>query len=95
MAEVIRDTSADIEFLLDALLPEWRDVGEAIREWATLDSSDREDFQLELGPAEERLKRLESYAERNVLGPEQRARYAHLLRMVNQYRPTLERLLAD
>ena len=64
--------------------------------WAELDEIDREVFHLEwVGITESRLALLGHWAERGPLTPTERARYDHLLRLVERYRPLLDELLRE
>ncbi len=95
MADVARDTSADIDVLLDILLAEWRDVAELAEEPTPLDPADQELYLLEWTLAEERLKQLQGYAREALLTPMQQRRYDELEQLITRYRPTLETLFQD
>lgn len=95
MAQVTRDTVADVEFLLGVLLAEWWDMAELTREPAGMDPGDLELFQVEWGLTKERFKRLQAYVERDVLTPRQQAQYHDLLQLMAYHRPVVEQLLAD
>ncbi len=92
MAQVVRSTAAEIEFLLSTLLDEWQDVTELADQWPTLDTAEKEDFQLEWTLTEERLERMRGIASLDLTAT-QRARYCELLKLVAQNRPVLESLL--
>jgi hypothetical protein len=96
MAQVTRKrrTSPDIEYHLDYQFSSWNGIPEYAEWWPEMDSIEREVFHLEwVGITEARLDQLQQWAERGLLTTRQRARYAELLKLVAEQRPTLERLL--
>ena len=97
MAQLVQDPTLrdKIEFALDYLLREWSGVQELAGEWNNWDEDSRLVFELNWAVPEDWLHQLQQWAEQGVLTPEQRCRYADLLKLVAQQRPTLERLLAD
>ncbi len=95
MADVARNTSADIDLLLDTLLAEWRDVAALAEEPTPLDPADQELYQLEWTLAEERLKQLRRYAREALLTPTQQCRYDELEQLITRYRPKLATLFED
>jgi len=83
-----------IEHFLAYAFDEWADVPQYAAEFPSWDDIQQLDFVHEWAIRESALEILADYARRDVLTPEQRARYDHLLQLVAQYRPTIERLLA-
>lgn len=92
MAQVVRPTAAEIDFLLSTLFDEWQDVTELAHQWPTLDAAEKEDFQLEWTLTEERLERMQVIASHGLTAA-QWDRYRELLKLVAQNRPILETLL--
>ena len=79
---------------LTYLIREWQAVPRLATEWTSWDDLDQLDFVVEWPIREDRLQQLQQWAEQNFLTSAQCTRYEELLRLVAQYRPTLERLLA-
>ncbi len=84
-----------IDDYLSYLLTEWNDVPTVAAEWDEWADHEQLDFVVEWPIREDRLYQLQQWAEQDLLTPEQRSRYAELLKLVEQHRPALERLLAD
>ncbi len=97
MAQVARNrqTRPDVDYHLDYQFGQWEDVPEYAARWPTMEGIDRETVYLEWqGITESRLAELRKWAERDLLTPAQRARYAALLALVARQRPVLEALFA-
>ncbi len=97
MAQVARPAGLDggIEDYLTYLLREWESVPELAAEWGEWEEHEKLDFAIEWPIREDRFQQLREWAAQGFLKPRQRERYERLLRLVEQHRPTLERLLAD
>ena len=86
---------ARIEHFLEYALREWRAVPEYVGEFDSWDPIQQLAFVHEWAIRESALAVLTDYSKQGLLTPEQRVRYDELLRLVQQHRPILERLLAD
>lgn len=91
MAQVTTDSDY-IDYALDRLIQEWRDLPRCEREIDQWDLIEQLDYIEEWTPSEELRHRLEEYAAKGLLNDQQKARYAELRRMVEEYQPILERL---
>lgn len=96
MAQVApdRDLWARIDRDLDYLLREWDGVSALVDDWDEWDEHSRLVFSLDWPICEDRLSRMQQWAEQGRLTAEQRVRYGQLLSLVKQQRPVLERLLS-
>jgi hypothetical protein len=95
MAQVAHSTQRQIDRLLARSFDEWQELPEvegAIDGWEQIDQIV---YVEEWTLAEERLIRLERYADDGLLTPEQTARHNDLKRLVAQNRPIIERLRAS
>lgn len=97
MAQVTRDAQllARIDRYLTYLLDEWEGVPLLAREWDEWDAHSQLSLILDWPIREDKLYQLQGWAERDLLTPAQRERYAALLQLVARHRPTIEDLFAD
>lgn len=98
MAKVTRisRTRPDVDYHLNYQLRAWKRIPEYAEWWADLDSDVKHVFEMEwAGITESRLRELQLWAAQGLLTQEEYSKYAELMKLVEQYRPTLERLLAD
>jgi hypothetical protein len=95
MAEVTRDVTADVDWLLDYLLAEWEDIPNIAREWPAWTTIDRIHALIDWPVVESNLRALEDYAAQDILTPAQTERYTRLHALVTKYRPLLQRLMQD
>jgi hypothetical protein len=93
MAEVARDITADVDWLIDYLFAEWEDVPNIAREWPTWTQVDRVHALIDWPVVESNLHVLEDYAAKGMLTPIQDARYTQLRALITKYRPVLRRLM--
>ena len=82
-----------IDHYLSYLLREWEGIPHLAAEWADWDELSRLTFDVNWTVPEDRLHQLRQWAKEGRLTPEQTDRYEELLKLVEQHRPTLERLL--
>ncbi len=82
-----------VEHVLARAIESWEELPEMEREIDTWDHLDQivylEEWQIE----EDRLLRLAEHAQSGAFTPGQRARYERLLKLVEDHRPIIERLL--
>lgn len=98
MAQVARarQLDAEIDYHLDYQFQQWRGIPEVAEWWPTMEAHEREDFHLEwVGITEARLQQLKDWAQQGAMRPNQRARFADLIALVECHRPTLQRLLDE
>ena len=88
-------TRARIDNYLDYLLGQWRRIPEIAAEWDQWEDYEQFDFVIEWPIREDRLLQLRGWDDEGLLTPEQRARFADLLALIDRHRPTLDRLLTD
>ena len=93
-AEHVTSQPARIERELDHALREWSRLPAVEAEFADWPEDAALDFVCEGSPEEDRLRRLATHAERGELTARQQRRYEQLLRMVEQHRSIVERLVA-
>ena len=93
MAQVARSIDIDIDWLLEFLTREWRNVSCVASEWDTLDQETRLDFLSEWPITESYGEVLQDVVARKSLTPDQQGRYRQLLRLISESRPTIEDLL--
>jgi hypothetical protein len=93
MAEVARDVTADVDWLLDYLLAEWEDIPNIAREWPTWTKIDRIHALIDWPVVESNLRALEDYAAQGILTPAQSEQYTRLHVLVTKYRPLLQQLM--
>ena len=91
MAQVAR--SINIDWLLDFLLQEWRNVSCVALEWDTWDQEARLDYLVEWPITESYGEVLQDAATGGRLTPAQSARYQELLVLMRESRSTIEDLL--
>lgn len=84
--------SQRIDSALDAAFAEWRGVHEDAREWRDWDADTRLTYCLDWGMAEDRLGRLQEWAQSGLMTVEQHARFNELLALVERTRPLLRQL---
>ena len=87
--------SARVANYLTYLFDVMDDLPEIDREWDSWDDIQQLDFVVEWDIKRDRLFQLESWNERGLLTPAQQERYRLLLRVLDQRRPILDRLLAE
>ena len=86
----------DIDYHLDYQFGAWEGIPEYAEWWAEMDVIDKEVFHLEwMGITESRLRELERWAAQGLLNPSQCRRYEELRRLIEQYRPVAENMLAE
>jgi hypothetical protein len=95
MAQVEQRTHQQINHLLARSFAEWEEVPAVASEIEGWDLIDQIVYVEEWTLAEERLLRLQRYAEEDALTDEQVARHDDLKRLVAQNRPIIERLRAS
>ncbi len=97
MAQVAQDAElrATIEHYLTYLTATWESVPLEAREWHEWDEDSRLVYELNWAVPEDRLHSLRQWADQGLLTPTERARYDHLLRLVERYRPLLDELLRE
>ncbi|MBI4492755.1 MAG: hypothetical protein HY690_08200 [Chloroflexi bacterium] len=97
MAQVVQDpeTSRRIEGFLSYALQEWASVPEYAARFDAWDPMVQLDFIHEWAIRESALEVLGNYAAQDRLTTYQCARYEELLRLVEQQRPVIERILAE
>lgn len=97
MAHVAQENAlaARIDGALDAAHREWASVPSLAEEWPTWDEHSQFVFVLDWPVSEDRLWQLARWHEAGELSPEQGARYAALLELVERYRPTVDRLFGE
>jgi hypothetical protein len=89
------ETPTWVDRSLDYLLAEWQAMPEIAAAWESWDEHDRLVFVVDWPVFDDRLNRLRATVERGVLTTEQWSRYRELERLVERYRPLLDRLLAE
>jgi hypothetical protein len=94
VAEVARDVTTDVDWLLDYLFAEWEDIPTIAQEWPTWSQIDRVHALIDWPVVESNLRTLEDYAAQGVLTPGQAERYTRLRALIAQNRPALRRLMA-
>lgn len=87
------EESAD--YYLAYLEDEWNTVPEYAEWWPELDAVEKEVIQMEWAIPQGRLAEVRDWSEKGLLSPEQQARYEALLKLIEQHRPTLERLFRE
>ncbi len=92
MAQVTADLQAHIDYALERLIQEWRDLPRAERDIDTWDLIEQLDYIEEWTPSEELRSKLERYAAQGLLNDQQMARLAELRHLVEEHQPILERL---
>ena len=97
MAQVARTDRVEerINSYLAYLERKWRRVPDLARMWNDWDDDERLDFVVEWPIREDRLGQLQQWAAKGALTPGQHERYDGVLTLVAEYRPTMERLLAE
>jgi predicted NUDIX family NTP pyrophosphohydrolase len=94
VAQVDRLTvEEDVNHLLAWAIAAWEELPEVEREIDTWDLEDQIVFIEEWPLEERRLRELAEYAQAGALTTGQRARYERLLKLVEERRPIIERLL--
>jgi len=88
-------TEGRADRFLSYLESEWGGIAALAEEWDEFDNLDKIVFDQEWVIRVDRLRDLRRWAEKGLLTPEQQARYQELLKLIEQYRPTLERLLEE
>ncbi len=97
MARVLspRAVQARAERYLTYLEREWGALPSVASEWDTWDDLARLDFVVEWPIREDRLLELQRWAAEGRLTAAQQVRYAQLLRLVDEYRPVVARLVGQ
>ena len=97
MAHVTHDMTlcAWIDDYLSYLIRAWAAIPETAAEWDDWDEHSQLVFVINWGVPQDRLHQLKGWAADGLLTPAQCQRYQELLQLIEQHRPTLERLLAD
>jgi hypothetical protein len=97
MAQVTESsiTRERIDRLLDYLVGEWQAIPAIAAESSAWDDIDRLHFDLDWPVKEDYLATLRDWAEQGFLDRDQAARFRQLVALIDQHRPTLERLLAE
>ena len=97
MAQVARDAElrATIEHYLRYLTATWESVPLEAQEWHDWDEDSRLVYELNWAVPEDRLHNLRQWANQGLLTSKERARYDHLLRLVERHRPLLDELLRE
>ena len=90
-----KDVYAFIEDYLAYLFTEWSGIPDLAAEWHEWDEPSRLTFDVNWGVVEDRLATLAYWHAKGLLTAQQCTRYEQLLRLVDEQRPTLERLLAE
>lgn len=90
-----KQLKAEVEWTLGRAFEDWSDVLDLAQEWDEWDDASRMSWAVDWPIAEGRLGRLEGWAAHGDLTPAQAVRLGELLRLVDDRRPTLERLLAE
>jgi hypothetical protein len=93
MAQVARSIDIDIDWLLEFLTREWRNVSCVASEWDTWDQESRLDFLSEWPITESYGEVLHNAVSRKSLTLDQASRYRQLLDLISESRPTIEDLL--
>lgn len=93
MAQVARSIDIDIDWLLEFLTREWRNVACVASEWDTWDQESRLDYLSEWPITESYGEVLQDVVARGRLTSEQATGYRHLLGLINESRSTIEGLL--
>lgn len=94
MAEVAKETRDRIDALLAQSVAAWEELPEAESEFADFDEVEKLDYVYEWPLEEERLSKLESYAQDGLMSVRQAEQYEDLKRLVGKNRPVLERIHA-
>ncbi|HEX5164476.1 MAG TPA: hypothetical protein VFV93_03700 [Thermomicrobiales bacterium] len=94
MAQIARSIEIDIDWLLDFLTGEWRNVESVALAWDTLDQEARLDYLNEWPITESYGDVLDDAASHQRLTPDQDIRYQQLQHLIRKLRPTIEHLLA-
>ena len=89
----VRAARVDADHLLKWAVAAWEGLTEVEQEIDSWDFLDQLVFTEEWPLEEERLRQLAAYAQEGSLTADQRARYECLLKLVEQNRPIIERLL--
>ena len=84
-----------IDDYLTYLVDVWAGLPGLAGEWDDWDESSRLTFVVDWGVPSDRFHQLQQWAEQGHLSAAQRARYDHLLQLMEEYGPLLARLLAD
>ena len=74
---------------------DWANVPSLVAEWPNWDDHSRFSFIIDWPICEDRLQQLVHWSGQGMLSPDQQARYAALLCLVEQYRPMLTRLFEE
>lgn len=97
MAQVTEDRQLreQIDDYLDYLVNSWQGVPRLAADWEEWDEDSRLVFDVNWAIPEDRLLQLRGWAEQGLLSASQRARYEMLEAQVAEYRPLLDRMLAE
>ena len=93
MAQVGHATHADIDHLLERASAAWDGLAEVEQEIDSWDLIDQIVYIEEWPIQEDRLKRLAEHARAGGFTEAQRLRYQVLLRLVEEHRPIIERIM--
>jgi hypothetical protein len=93
MAQVGRATHVDIDHLLERATASWAGLAEVEQEIDSWDLIDQIVYIEEWPIQEDRLRRLAELARAGDFTETQRVRYQELLKLVEERRPIIERLL--
>jgi hypothetical protein len=89
------EVAARIDRYLAYLVNEWEGVPLLAEEWDEWDEHSQLSFVIDWPIREDRLHMLQRWAAQGLLSSEQMIRFEALLRLVEEHRPTLERMIAD
>ena len=97
MAQVARGVQLDerIDDYLAYLIKRWQGIPRLAAEWADWDEDSRLVFDLNWAVAEDRLLQLQGWDDQGQLTADQQTRLGKLKALVAEYRPTLDRMLAE
>lgn len=97
MAHLAQDPklSDRIDNYLAYLIRKWENIPALADEWSQWDEHSKLVFTVDWGVPADRLYQVQQWAEEDVLTTAQRRRFKKLMRLVADYRSTLERLLKD
>jgi hypothetical protein len=94
MAAVTRGRKLEdrVDSYLDYLLARWQANASLPNEWAEWSDQERLEFAIDWTVPEDRLHQLQNLEREGRLTPAQLKRFRQLTALVDQYRPTLDRL---
>ena len=95
LARLHEPRPGEIDDYLAYLVREWQSIPELAAEWDEWENHEQFDFVIEWPIREDRLHMLRTWAEQGKMTPAQCARYEELLKLVDEHRPTLTRLLEE